>query len=99
MATEGKRSPTSHRTPAQIRAHGKGYQATPKQRKNRALRNAARRKMAKTHGKAAIKGKDVGHKRSLMKKGTNSKSNLRIQSRKSNRGHGTSPGGNRKRKR
>lgn len=98
MATEGKRSPTSHRTPAQIRAHGKGYQATPKQRKNRALRNAARRTMTKTHGKAAVKGKDVGHKRSLKKGGSNAKSNLKIQSRKSNRGHGTSPGGNKRRR-
>ena len=90
----GVRSPTAHRTLEQSRAHGRGYQAKPKQRKNRALRNAARAKMKKSGAKVA--GKDVGHKRSLMKGGTNTKSNWKVQSRSTNRGHGTSPGGNRR---
>jgi hypothetical protein len=94
----GVRSKTGHRTLEQSRGASKKYQSTSKQRKNRAMRNAARRKVVAAKGKAAVKGKDVGHKRSLMKGGTNAKSNLKIQSRKSNRGHGTSPGGNGKRK-
>ena len=91
----GKRSPTAHRTKAQIRKHGKTYQAKPSQIKNRAKRNSARAAMKKKHGAAAVKGKDVGHKRPLSKGGSNKASNLKIQSRKSNRGHGMSRGGNR----
>ena len=86
MATEGKRSPTSHRTPAQLRAHGKGFQARPAEKKKRAKRNAARAKVAKVRGAEAVKGKDVDHKRSLKKGGSNSIKNLRIQSVKKNRG-------------
>lgn len=92
----GVRSKTGHRTLEQSRAHGRGYQASPTQRKNRAKRNAARAVMKKSGAKVA--GKDVGHKRSLMKGGTNKRSNLKVQSRKTNRGHGTSPGGNRRKK-
>ena len=90
----GVRSPTGHRTLEQSRGASARYQAKPKQRKNRSLRNQARAKMKKSGAKVA--GKDVGHKRSLMKGGTNAKSNLKVQSRKTNRGHGTSPGGNRR---
>jgi hypothetical protein len=86
MAKEGVRSPTSHRTPAQLRAHGKGYQATPDQRKKRAKRNAARAKVVKVRGATAVRGKDVDHKRSLKKGGSNSMKNLRVQSVKKNRG-------------
>ena len=86
MPTEGKRSPTSHRTPAQLRAHGKGFQATKEQKQNRAKRNAARAKVAKRVGKAALKGKDVDHKRMLSKGGGNGKGNLRVTSVKKNRG-------------
>ena len=81
-----KRSPTSHRTPEQIRQHYKDYQGTPEQIKKRALRNAARAEMEKKHGAAALKGKDVDHKRMLRDGGTNAASNLRIQSVKKNRG-------------
>jgi len=88
MATEGKRSPTAHRTPAQIREHTRTYQATPKQRKNRSERNKARRKLMKEGKAKKGDGKDVAHKTSLMKGGTNARSNLKVQSRKVNRGHG-----------
>lgn len=91
----GKRSPTAHRTKAQIRKHGRTYQAKPSQIKNRAKRNKARATVKKKRGAAAVKGKDVGHKRPLSKGGSNKASNLRIQSRKKNRGHGMSRGGNR----
>jgi 5-methylcytosine-specific restriction endonuclease McrA len=93
MATEGKRSPTSHRTPAQIRAHGKGYQASPKQRKNRAKRNKARATMVKEGRVRKGDGKDVDHKRPLIKGGGNSRSNLRVSSARKNRGHGMSGNG------
>jgi hypothetical protein len=54
----------------------------------RAKRNAARRAMAKKVGKAAIEGKDVGHKTSLKSGGSNSAKNTKVQSVKSNRSHG-----------
>ena len=98
MAEKGqKRSPTSHRTPGQIKRHAKTYGSTPKQKKNRATRARARYDMEKAGKVSKGDGKDVAHKKSLMKGGTNSKSNLKVQSRKKNRGHGTSPGGNKKR--
>lgn len=59
------------------------YQARPEQVKKRVMRNAARRMMIRKHGKAALRGKDVDHKR-----GTgagNSMSNLRIESKSKNR--------------
>lgn len=57
----------------------------PKEKKKRAKRNKARREMVKKHGKSKLKGKDVDHKKPLRKGGSNSKSNLRIRSRSSNR--------------
>jgi len=93
MAEDGeKRSKTAHRTPSQIKRHGRTYQATPEQKKKRAKRNAARASVKKTKGAAAIKGKDVGHKRPLSKGGSNSKGNLKVQSKKQNRGHGMTKG-------
>ena len=38
------------------------YNRTPKQLANRSSRNKARRKMVKSVGKSALKGKDVHHK-------------------------------------
>jgi len=66
-------------------AYDKEYQARPKQVKKRVARNAARRLMIRKHGKATLKGKDVDHKRSLKRGGSNGYSNLQIRSRKSNR--------------
>ena len=88
----GKRSPTAHRTLEQMRKHGRTYQAKPSQVKNRAKRNKARATMKKKVGAAKLKGKDVGHKRPLSKGGSNRASNLKVQSRKTNRGHGMSRG-------
>lgn len=60
------------------------YHSKPEQRARRSSRNKARRLAVKKHGKAAVKGKDVDHKdRNPM---NNSSSNLRIQSKKENRG-------------
>ena len=97
MAEGGeKRSKTAHRTPSQIKRHGRTFQARPEQKKNRAARNAARATLKKAGVKVA--GKDVAHKKPLSKGGSNSRSNLTVQSKKKNRGHGMSPGGNRKKR-
>lgn len=93
MAEDGEiRSKTAHRTPGQIKRHGRTYQATPEQRKKRAARNAARAKVKKSRGAAAIAGKDVAHKKPLSKGGSNAAGNLKIQSKKINRGHGMTKG-------
>jgi len=60
------------------------YHSQPKQKKRRAQRNAARRLMIKKKGKAAVAGKDVDHKD--RNTANNALSNLRIQSKKKNRG-------------
>jgi hypothetical protein len=86
----GKRSPTAHRTPAQIKAHGRGYQAKPEQVKNRTERNQARATMVKAGKVSKGDGKDVGHKKPLSKGGSNKRANLKVQSRARNRGHGMS---------
>ena len=93
MATEGKRSSTSHRTPAQIRNSYKTYHGKPEQIKKRAQRNAARAGVKKRLGAAAVAGKDVGHKKPIRQGGSNTAKNLAVQSVKKNRGHGSSPGG------
>ena len=93
MAEKGeKRSKTAHRTPSQIKRHGRTYQATPAQKKKRAKRNAARAAVKKKKGAAAVKGKDVGHKKPLSKGGSNAMSNLKVTSKKKNRGHGMTRG-------
>jgi 5-methylcytosine-specific restriction endonuclease McrA len=63
----------------------KTYQGTPEQIKKRAERNKARREMEKKVGAAAIKGKDIDHKKPLDRGGSNAMSNLRISSVKANR--------------
>lgn len=63
----------------------KQYQGKADQLKNRAKRNAARADAVKTHGKAALKGKDVDHKTPISKGGGNDKGNTRVISTSSNR--------------
>lgn len=60
------------------------YQKRPENVKKRVARNKARRLMIQKHGKAALKGKDVDHKDGNPP--NNKPSNLRIMSRKENRG-------------
>ena len=84
------RSKTAHRTPGQIKRHGRTYQATPEQKKKRAKRNAARAAVKKTG--ANVAGKDVGHKKPLSKGGSNAPGNLKVQSKAKNRGHGMTRG-------
>ena len=86
MAEGGeKRSKTSHRTPSQIKRHGRTYQAKPTQKKNRAQRNGARAKMMKEGRVSKGDGKDVHHKKPLRKGGSNAKSNLAVMSKSKNR--------------
>lgn len=56
-----------------------------KRRKQRALRNQARRMVVKKKGKSAVKGKDVGHKLALSMGGINAISNFLIQDKTNNR--------------
>jgi hypothetical protein len=60
------------------------YHSKPEQKKRRAGRNKARALMIKKKGKKALSGKDVDHKDRNPR--NNSSSNLRIQSKKTNRG-------------
>ncbi|OOE32873.1 hypothetical protein BZG05_12990 [Salinivibrio kushneri] len=70
--------------PQKRAARQKKYNAQPEQRRKRAANNRARRLMIKKHGKKAVQGKDVDHKSGNPM--NNSGSNLRIMSRKKNRG-------------
>ena len=58
------------------------YHSKPEQKKNRAGRNGARRIMKKKYGNSIL-GRDVDHKD--RNPTNNSKSNLRLQSKSSNR--------------
>lgn len=72
-------------TPKKL-AYQKAYNARPEEVAKRVKNNAARREAIK-EGKAQVgDGKDIAHKRSLENGGTNDKSNLAVQSRKTNRG-------------
>lgn len=86
MADGGKRDPSSHRTPAQIKKMDRGYNAQPHKIKDRAQQNAARSYMKKKHGAAALAGKDVAHGKAVSAGGSNKPLNLSIQSQKKNRG-------------
>lgn len=73
------------KTPGE-KAWQKKYNAEPEQKKKRAANNAARREMI-AEGKARVgDGKDVAHKKSLENGGSNARSNLTVQDRKTNRG-------------
>jgi hypothetical protein len=76
------------RDKAKQAARMKAYNARPEQLKNRAERNAARRKMIEKGAVSKGDGKDVDHKRPISKGGTNADGNLRVVDKSSNRGHG-----------
>lgn len=64
----------------------KEYNARPEEVAKRVKNNAARREAIKD-GKAKVgDGKDVAHKKSLENGGSNHKSNVTVQDRKTNRG-------------
>lgn len=57
---------------------------SPERKKQRAERNAARRQLEKEGKVHKGDGKQVDHKKPLSKGGSNSRSNLRVRSQKSN---------------
>lgn len=61
------------------------YQGTEVQKKRRAKRNAARNALMKAGVVKKGDGKDVDHKIPLSKGGSNSRSNLRVQTKSNNR--------------
>ena len=63
-------------------AYDKKYQSSPTQKKNRAARNAARKKLGLKKGNPL----DASHKVALSSGGSNAKSNLKAESRSKNRG-------------
>lgn len=71
-------------TPARQRAQAK-YNAKPEQKKRRAARNAARRKMIKAGKARKGDGKDVAHKNGNPR--DNKSSNLTMQSKRKNRSY------------
>jgi hypothetical protein len=64
----------------------RGYSHTPSNIKKRSQRNSARDIVRKDLGEAAIRGKDVDHKKPVRSGGTNARGNLRVRSRHANRG-------------
>jgi hypothetical protein len=69
------------------------YHSKPKQKANRAKRNAARKTMEKAGKVKKGDGKDVDHKKKLSKGGSNKKSNLRVKSKSANRADNGKKGG------
>ncbi len=63
----------------------KNYQGRPEQIANRSDRNKARRALEKAGLVHKGDGKDVDHERPIAKGGSNSRSNLRVQSKGANR--------------
>jgi len=63
-------------------AYDKKYQSSPTQKKNRAARNAARKKLGLKKGNPL----DASHKVALSSGGSNAKSNLKAEARSKNRG-------------
>jgi len=61
------------------------YQSKPEQIANRSERNQARAAMVKAGKASKGDGKDVDHKQPLIKGGSNSTGNLRVQSKHANR--------------
>jgi hypothetical protein len=61
------------------------YQGTEEQKKKRAIRNAARRTLAKSGAVKKGDGKDVDHVLPLSKGGTNKRTNLRAKPATKNR--------------
>jgi hypothetical protein len=91
MAEKGeRRSPTSHRTPTQMKrkARSKTQNAKPENIAKRSANNQARAKVnasRKAAGKPKLKTtQHVHHKKPLRSGGSNAKSNLQVTSRKAN---------------
>lgn len=73
-------------SPERKKQYDAWYNAKPEQKKKRAMRNAARRKLMREGLVHKGDGKDVDHKKMLKDGGGNSRSNLRVTSQEKNRG-------------
>lgn len=73
-------------SPERKRQYDKMYNARESQKKKRAMRNAARRKLMEEGVVHKGDGKDVDHVRMLKDGGSNARSNLRVVSKEKNRG-------------
>ncbi len=71
--------------PRNYKTEYQNYQGTEEQKKNRAQRNAARREMERKGVVAKGDGKDVDHKRPIVKGGGNGNGNLRAVPASANR--------------
>ncbi len=80
---KGKGSPAkAKRAKAVKKKFDTSYQSSPTQKKNRAARNAARKKLGLKKGNPL----DASHKVALSSGGSNAKSNLKAEARSKNRG-------------
>ncbi len=82
----GKRDPSSHRTPEQIRKMNREYDSKPHKIKQRSMNNKARRMLEKEGRVSKGDGKDVDHIKPVRHGGTNSRKNLRVLPASRNRG-------------
>ena len=73
-------------SPQRKKEYDTAYGKRPEEKKKRAMRNAARRKLMEEGGVHKGDGKDVDHRRMLKDGGSNARSNLRVVSQKTNRG-------------
>lgn len=69
------------------KAYYERYHASPEAKKQRAMRNKARRDAIKAGKVQKGDQKEIDHIRPLSKGGSNAKSNLRVVNRKSNRAY------------
>ena len=76
--TPGKRDPSSHRTPEQMKKMDRGYNSTPEQIKKRDERNKNRTILTREGKVHKGDGMDVDHKKMLKDGGGNVRSNLRV---------------------
>ena len=84
----GKRSPTSHRTPEQMKKKARGYNSTPEQIRRRTLQNKARAEMVKEGKVRKGDGMHIDHIKPLDSGGTGARSNLRVTPASKNEAHG-----------
>ena len=73
-------------SPERKKEYDKAYNATPQHKKERAMRNAARRELMREGKVHKGDGKDVDHKHMIKDGGSNAKCNLRVVPQKTNRG-------------
>lgn len=94
MAKKGQTDPNAK--PDSVRQ--RRYNSSPAQKKRRAQRNAARRKMEREGKVSKGDGKDVDHKNKGATKGklNNGNGNLRVKSKSANRADNRGTGGRKK---